>query len=116
MKRLKRPALILLINAVILLPIIYGFEFVLERNDPRKSLPPNGMVNGKLITWGHAVENNRFGFRERDFVTPKPAGVFRIMVLGDSLTWGAGLAPEERYTNLLEKSLSEKFPQKKIEV
>jgi len=74
------------------------------------------MVKGKLITWGHPVENNRFGYRERDFATPKPPGVFRIVILGDSLTWGAGLAPDERYSNLLEKSLNETYPVKKFEV
>ncbi len=116
MKKLKRLALLLVINAAILLPVIYGFEFFLERRDPSKSLPANGMVKGKLITWGHPVENNRFGYRERDFATPKPPGVFRIMILGDSLTWGAGLAPDERYGSLLEKSLNETYPGKKFEV
>jgi lysophospholipase L1-like esterase len=116
MKKLKRLALILIINVVILLPLIYGFEFLLERKDPKKNLPVNGMVNGKFVTWGHLVENNRFDFRERDFAVPKPPGVFRIMILGDSLTWGAGLAPEERYGNLLEKSLNDAYPPRKFEV
>lgn len=116
MKKLKRLALILVINAAILLPVIYGFEFLLEREDPKKNLPVNGMVDGKLFTWGYLVENNRFGFRERDFAVPKPAGMFRIMVLGDSLTWGAGLAPGERYSNLLEKTLNEAYPGKRFEV
>src|SRR5260370_40571869 len=116
MKKLKRVGLVLIINLVILAPLVYAFEFLLERNDPKRSLPVNGWVNGKLITWGNPVENNRFDFREREFVTPKPPNVFRIMVLGDSLTWGAGLAPDERYSNLLEKSLNETYPGKKFEV
>src|SRR5947209_18236687 len=109
-RKLRRLALIFFIDAVILLPLIYGFEFFLEWKDPRKQLPVDGMVNGRLLTWGHLVETNRLGFRECDFQVPKPPGVFRIMVLGDSLTWGAGLAPEERYTNLLERRLNEAYP------
>ncbi|MEW5735241.1 MAG: GDSL-type esterase/lipase family protein [Thermodesulfobacteriota bacterium] len=61
--------------------------------------------DGVNWTWGHAVRNNAWGFREREIVVPKPDHVFRIMVLGDSLTWGAGLEEAERYTNLMEDAL-----------
>ena len=115
-KKLKRLGFILIISGAILLPMVYGFEFLLERRDPRRSLPANGIVQGKPFTWGHLVKNNRFNFRERDFEVPKPPGVFRIIVLGDSLTWGTGLAPDERYTNRLEKSLNETYPAKRFEV
>lgn len=69
-----------------------------------RRLPPN---DGATVTWGYPVVNNRLGFREREFATPKPAGCLRIMVLGDSLTWGTGLPVEKRYTNLLEARLRE---------
>ena len=69
-------------------------------------LPVNGGADGRLYTWGHLVETNRFGFRERDFVSPKPPGVYRIMVLGDSFTWGVGLAAGERYTAVAENLLN----------
>ena len=63
--------------------IIFGFELLFS---PYNYLPINGIVDGKRYTWGHLVENNRYGFREREFQTPKPSGTYRIMVLGDSLT------------------------------
>jgi lysophospholipase L1-like esterase len=116
MRKLKRFGFILILNAAILLPMLYVFEFFLGWKDPRRSLPANGMVNGKLLTWGHVVVNNHLAFREREFATPRTPGVFRIMVVGDSLTWGAGLALEERYTNRLEKSLNETQPGKIFEV
>jgi len=72
--------------------------------------------DGVHWTWGHKVINNRFGFREKEFVVPKPTGLFRIMILGDSLTWGAGLAPEQRYSDLLEKLFTEAVPQQPVEV
>jgi len=42
-------------------------------------------------TWGYPVSLNNLGFREREQIVPKPAGGFRIMVRGDSLTWDVGL-------------------------
>ncbi|PYS24664.1 MAG: hypothetical protein DMF72_04315 [Acidobacteria bacterium] len=103
MKKLRRLGLLFLINAVILLPLVYGFEFFFRWKDPHKNLPINGWVNGEYFTWGHKVTTNRFGLRERDFQVPKPRGAFRIIVLGDSLTWGVGLATNERYSELLEQ-------------
>ena len=67
-------------------------------------------------TWGIPVQYNKYLFREREFETPKPKGVYRIMVLGDSLTWGSGLKPEERYSGLLEVYLNNEFPHKHFEV
>jgi lysophospholipase L1-like esterase len=67
------------------------------------------------ILGGHLVVNNKYGFRERDFDIPDPK-VYRIMVLGDSLTWGAGLDINERYTNLAESYLNQAFPERKFEV
>jgi hypothetical protein len=110
-----------------MIAMLYLFEGYLRLTDPQRKLPPNGMVQSTQssasgwgqytrYTWGHVVVNNRYGFRERDFAVPRPPGVYRIMVLGDSLTWGQGLAVEERYTNLLEYSLQQSFPAQKIEV
>lgn len=92
----------------------YALEICLRLSAP--DLPFNGMKDDVRITWGHEVVNNRFGFREREFVTPKPPHVYRIMVIGDSLTWGTGLSEEERYSNRLEALLSSKYPDKEIEV
>jgi lysophospholipase L1-like esterase len=104
---------LLLISASLFALTIFGFEFLFS---PYNTLPLNGVADGKRYTWGHLVENNRYGFRERDFKTPKPPDVYRVMVLGDSLTWGAGLAVDERYTAIAEKLLNDGFPQKKFEV
>jgi len=83
------------------------------QKDVKADLLRNDIVNW---TWGHRVINNSYGFREREFEIPKSENVYRIMVLGDSITWGAGLAPEQRYTNILEKMLNEISTDKTIEV
>src|SRR5437867_523487 len=99
-RRLLIKALSMLVMSVSLFGLtVFGFEFFFS---PYKRLPINGIVEGKRYTWGHLVENNKYGFREREVKTPKPSDVYRVMVLGDSLTWGAGLDVEERYTAIAE--------------
>ena len=93
--------------------VLFGYEFFFN---PYIGMPQNGWIGNELYTWGHLVKNNRYGFRERNFDSPKPAGIYRIMVLGDSLTWGAGLAPEERYTAIAEHLLNETFNDRKFEI
>jgi len=51
------------------------------------------------------VSRNRLGFRDRDFSEEKPAGVYRIAVVGDSITYGQGVDASERFSNRLEARL-----------
>lgn len=95
---------------------LYLVEIVLWIIEPSISKPLNGEYAGRSYTWGHKVVVNRFGFREREFDVPKPPGTWRVMVLGDSLTWGAGLSIEQRYSNILEHLLQLRFPEHRIEV
>lgn len=52
---------------------------------------------------------NSSGFREREFVREKPADVYRIAVIGDSITYAPGVEEEDRYTNLLQLHGSGKY-------
>ena len=69
-------------------------------------------------TYGHPFNVNRWGFRDQEFVErdKDPVEQYRIMVLGDSMTAGIGVAEESRYTNVLEKMLNDHYPGKKIDV
>jgi len=58
--------------------------------------------------WGGMdVIINSMGFRDREYAEQKPDGVFRILVLGDSFTWGLGVSQEEIYTEVLESMLNQ---------
>lgn len=70
----------------------------------------------RSTTWGHTVTLNSLGFREREFNARKLPGTFRVMVLGDSLTWGVGLPSEQRFTDRVEQLLKPHFPENKVEV
>ena len=55
-----------------------------------------------------AFELNAQGFREKKLV-PKPAGVHRVAIIGDSFTVGHGLPESLAYPRLLEGSLRRKL-------
>lgn len=61
------------------------------------------------VRWARqAVRFNRHGFRDREF-GPRPPGVFRIVAVGDSFTFGNGVAAGARYSALLEQALGNGF-------
>lgn len=68
------------------------------------------------FTWGHKVSLNVYGFREREWPFFAHGETFRVMVLGDSLTWGVGLAEKERFTRVLEERLRREAPGKNVRV
>jgi hypothetical protein len=45
---------------------------------------------------------NTHGFRERNFSVPHSRDIYRIAVIGDSITYGQGVSEEDRMTNILE--------------
>lgn len=63
-------------------------------------LRPNAVSNTPFAT-------NSFGFRDHEFSLDKPPGIFRIIVLGDSLTFGWWEQIDETYPKVLERLLNE---------
>lgn len=60
---------------------------------------------------------NSFGFRGKEFSREKEKGVYRIIAIGDSCTFGVGVSSDEyTYPVLLEKKLNRRLKDKKIEV
>lgn len=114
--------------------VLYGFEFYLKKQDIflkgpfdsgyyysnlskyENSYTPPKDYKKKYVTWGNSTKNNKYNFRDDSIIYPKPNGLFRIMVLGDSFTWGAGLAESEMYTNRLDSMLKKQFGDQSIEV
>src|SRR5690349_16112554 len=57
--------------------------------------------------WRGNLWSNALGLRDRDYVTPKPANVKRILILGDSFTYGSGVADNAAtFPELLEQQLN----------
>jgi lysophospholipase L1-like esterase len=56
------------------------------------------------------VRINSTGFRGPEYRTPKPSGLFRILLAGDSFTFGYGVAEDSTYGAQLERLLSGRPP------
>jgi lysophospholipase L1-like esterase len=70
-------------------------------------------VRGLMAT-GALYRTNRHGFRGREYAARKPAGVFRVMIVGDSVTVGSGVEEYEAYPARLERRLNELQPGKPL--
>lgn len=54
-------------------------------------------------SWGkRSIEINRHGFRDREYSLEKAPDIRRIVVIGDSITFGYGLEAEQRFPEQLE--------------
>ncbi len=57
--------------------------------------------------YGARIHINADGLRARaEYARPKPPGVYRVLLLGDSMTFGQGLRDEDTFATLLERELS----------
>ena len=61
-------------------------------------------------------EVNALGFRGRAFAEEKPPGVYRIAMVGDSVTFGTGVDEEQTMARVLERELSARLPARRFEV
>jgi lysophospholipase L1-like esterase len=66
--------------------------------------------------FGVRVVTNALGFREPRLPSPKPAGVVRVVALGDSFTQGYGVAEDEAYPRRVEALLAAHDPSRRYEV
>lgn len=115
--------LVPLITLVILLAVAegilrsqgFGPGAVLYRADPYVGYYPS--PGQKLDRYGGRVFTNNFGMRAPDFAEDKPAGTFRILMLGDSTLWGGSYVDQdELYARILDKKLAERASGQKVEV
>jgi len=49
------------------------------------------------------IQTNSFGLRSPEVPVPKPRGTFRILLLGDSFTFGLRVAEQDVYARRLEQ-------------
>jgi len=58
------------------------------------------------------IRINNKGFRGRDLSDDKPPGTYRIVMLGDSFTFGAGVGDDQTFSRVLEDILNAASPGK----
>ena len=71
------------------------------------SFRPNSRADSYV---GVPVAINNLGLRGPDITQAKPPGVFRILGVGDSITFGYGVRVEETFLQVLERNLNASAP------
>lgn len=84
----------------------FGPGAVLYTADARAGYYPT--PNQKLDRYGGRVLVNSLGMRAPDYPLEKPAGKFRILMLGDSTLWGGSYVDQDQlYARILDRKLDE---------
>jgi len=95
---------------VLLAEWVLGAAQVLEispqvhRGHPRRGYQPRAGFDG-ITKFGIRVHINSIGLRSPEIAVPKPPGTKRVLVLGDSVAFGWGVAEEETFSRRLERAL-----------
>lgn len=80
---------------------------VFHRLEPLRGWAPQPGIAGVYMTEGNApVANNAEGFRDRDHGLTKPAGTYRIAVLGDSMAEALAVPVEKTFWSVMERALT----------
>jgi lysophospholipase L1-like esterase len=64
------------------------------------------MLYSRTLTGGYPVEHNSHGLRDREFPVQRPPDEVRLVCLGNSTTFGTGVADEDTYAKQLEALLN----------
>ena len=67
----------------------------------------NSVHLGYTREFNHKVATNSLGFRGvKEIEKQKPEGTYRILVIGDSMTFGWGVEDNETFSSILERNLN----------
>jgi len=75
---------------------------------------PNTRILVEKIEYRIVININQFGLRGPDIEQDKAPGTYRILMLGDSFTFGEGVKNEEIFSSLLERRLDS--PSRPVEI
>jgi lysophospholipase L1-like esterase len=70
------------------------------------SHPPNHHDTHKYLEYDYTLDTNRQGLRYPEIALAKPAGEYRMFVVGDSFTEGMGVEAAQAFSALLEQRLA----------
>lgn len=94
-------------------------EFLIDYTPKGRRLIPDSRVlikNHRISGRDVVMEINSLGFRGEEIPRDKLPDEFRVLVLGDSITWASYLPEEETYVKRLEGYLQKPRPGRKVKV
>jgi len=89
---------------------MWKYAVKLKRPVANPDLSFSHAPNRSAFLMGVPVSINSEGLRDREFSLEKPAGVYRVMMLGDSTTFGWGVQQEDTAAKFLERKLNADLP------
>jgi lysophospholipase L1-like esterase len=85
---------------------MWKYAVAMKRAVPDPNLSFVHEPNTHAFLMGQDVRINSLGLRDREFSPAKPPGVYRILVLGDSTTFGWGVSLDDTASKILERELN----------
>lgn len=79
----------------------------LKRPSPDPALSHEHVPGAEDVLMGVRVRINQYGMRGREYSRKKPTGVYRILLVGDSIALGWGVPEERTLSSLLEARLNQ---------
>jgi lysophospholipase L1-like esterase len=92
---------------LLLLGALEGWHRHLEGNIVFPALEPGRGFKTRPLSH----HTNRYGFLEREIAPLADPEIYRVVVLGDSVTWGLG-SPAEAWPRVAESTINQKNPEK----
>lgn len=119
-KIIRKSSRILLVFAVLSLILLAYLELLLRVNmyftaqfndgpgisDYIQPFPDSERIYGLKPNLKAPFSTNMLGFRGRDYPEIKPAGTYRIVMLGDSITFGNSVTESQTFSSILERKLN----------
>jgi lysophospholipase L1-like esterase len=87
---------------------MWKYAVQLKRPVPNPKLSFAHQPNGHAFLMGQDVQINSQGLRDYEYPLAKSDGVYRIMLLGDSTTFGWGVSLNDTAAKILERNLNAK--------
>ena len=90
---------------------LFRHENRIEMWQPDAAVGYRNKANLRDYAWGYIpVVTNHLGFRGPEVSAEKLPGMYRIVGLGDSVAWGAGIRDEDTYLRVLEREMQSTTP------
>jgi len=86
---------------------MWRYARLVKRTSENPSMSHEHIPGASAHLMGVDVRINSQGLRGKEYPVTKPPGTFRILVLGDSMTFGWGVPEEDTYPARLEASLNQ---------